>query len=172
MVVHHHRDGSEKTPGSDVKIGITGHTNLTPASEELVRSAIRDALTPYRTQRLTGVTCLAKGPDQVFAQVVREVGGDVAVVLPSPNYREVVVEPANLALFDALVSAASEVTYLPFDEPGRDAYLAASEELVARSDLVLAVWDGGHSGTAEAVSAARKQGRQVIILWPEGAERG
>lgn len=158
-----------------MKIGITGHTNLTVATEKLVHEAIRDALTPYLADGFTGVTCLAKGADQVFAQVVLEVGGDLTVVLPSPNYRDKKVKPANLARFDELLSGAAEVAYLPFDEPGRDAYMAASEELVSRSDVMIAVWDGepagGHGGTADVVAYAREHGRRVTVLWPDGAER-
>ncbi|OIJ25528.1 hypothetical protein UG56_017150 [Nocardioides luteus] len=158
-----------------MKIGITGHSNLTAATEKLVREAIRDALTPYAAKGFTGVTCLAKGADQVFAQVVLEAGGDLAVVLPSPNYRDRKVKPANLATFDELLSGATEIAYLPFEEPGRDAYMAASEELVSRSDLMVAVWDGGpaggHGGTADVVTYAREQGRKVLVVWPDGAER-
>ena len=158
-----------------MKIGITGHTNLAPATEKLVHDAIRDTLTPYLSDGFTGVTCLAKGADQVFAQVVLEIGGDLAIVLPSPNYRDKNVKPANRATFDELLSGASDVAYLPFEEPGREAYMAASEELVARSDLMVAVWDGGpaggHGGTADVVTYAREQGRQVLVVWPDGAER-
>lgn len=159
-----------------MKIGITGHTNLTSATEKLVRDAIRDTLAPYLADGFTGVTCLAKGADQIFAQVVLEIGGDLMVMLPSPNYRDTKVKPANLATFDELLSGAADVTYLPFEEPGREAYMAASEELVSQSDLMVAVWDGGpaggHGGTADVVTYARGQGRQVLVVWPDGAERG
>lgn len=64
---------------------------------------------------------------------------------------------------------------MPFDESGQAAYMAASEELVARSDLMVAVWDGapaaGHGGTADVVAYARDQGCEVLVVWPEGAER-
>lgn len=158
-----------------MKIGITGHTNLTPASMTVVHEAIRTALAPYAREGITGVTCLAKGADQIHAQVVLELGGDVVVVLPSRNYREKKVKPANRDLFDDLLSKASEIAYMPFDESGQAAYMAASEELVARSDLMVAVWDGapaaGYGGTGDVVAYAREQGREVIVLWPDGAER-
>ncbi|MFI5626046.1 hypothetical protein ACIA03_21450 [Nocardioides sp. NPDC051685] len=158
-----------------MKIGITGHSNLSATTETSVHKAVRDVLDLYSAEGITGVTCLAKGADQVFAQVVLEVGGDLVVVLPSPNYRDKKVKPANREKFDELLSRASEVAYQPFDVPNRDAYMAASEELVSRSDLVIAVWDGqpaaGHGGTADVVAYAREQGRDVVILWPDGAER-
>lgn len=36
---------------------------------------------------LVGVSCIARGADSVFAQVVLDVGGRLEVVLPSRNYR-------------------------------------------------------------------------------------
>ncbi|MEV6416704.1 hypothetical protein [Kribbella sp. NPDC051718] len=158
-----------------MRIGITGHSNLTPPSEKLVYDAMRGVLKPYLQEEVSGVTCLARGADQIFARVIGDVGSQFAVVLPSRNYRDKKVKPANRDLFDELLSAAVEVTYLPFDEPGRDAYMAASEELVSRSDLLIAVWDGkpagGYGGTADVVAYALSQGRRVLVLWPEGAER-
>jgi hypothetical protein len=158
-----------------MRVGITGHSNLTPVSETLVYDAIHSALRPYVQDGLSGLTCLARGADQVFARVVLDFGGQVVVVLPSRNYRDKKVKPANRAAFDDLLSKAAEVVYLPYDEPGRNAYMAASEELVSRSDLMIAVWDGnpagGYGGTADVVEHARSQGREVLVVWPEGAER-
>jgi hypothetical protein len=158
-----------------MRIGISGHTNLTLASETLVYGAIREALRPYEQDGISGVTCLARGADQVFAQVILDIGGQLTVLLPSRNYREKKVKPANLAAFDHLISNAAEVVYMPFDEPGRNAYMAASEELVSRSELMVAVWDGkpagGYGGTADVVEHARNLGREVLVVWPEGVER-
>lgn len=92
-----------------MKIGITGHTNLTPASITVVRDALRTALAPYVEEGITGVTCLAKGADQIHAQVVLELGGEVVVVLPSRNYREKKVKPANRDQFDDLLSDRKSV---------------------------------------------------------------
>lgn len=158
-----------------MRIGISGHTNLTQPSGTLVYDAIREALRPYSQEELIGVTCLARGADQIFAQAVLDGGGQVTVLLPSRNYREKKVKPANLAAFDDLLSKAAEIVYMPFDEPGRAAYMAASEELVSRSELMVAVWDGkpagGYGGTADVVDHARSLGREVLVVWPEGAQR-
>ena len=158
-----------------MRIGISGHTNLTHASENLVCDAIHEVLAPYAQDGISGLTCLARGADQIFAQVVLDIDGQVTVLLPSRNYRERKVKPANLAAFDRLLSKATEVVYLPFDEPGRNAYMAASEALVSGSELMVAVWDGkpagGYGGTADVVEHARGLGREVLVVWPEGAER-
>ncbi len=49
------------------RIGVTGHSSLTTDAVPLVAEAIRAALTEYPGNELIGVTCLARGADQVFA---------------------------------------------------------------------------------------------------------
>jgi hypothetical protein len=53
--------------------------------------------------------------------------------------------------------------------------MAASEALVARSDRLVAVWDGepsgGWGGTADVVAHARGTGIPVQVIWPSGARR-
>lgn len=59
-----------------MRIGITGHSNLSPNSVRAVADALRGTLVEFG-KPLTGVSCLARGADQLFAQVVLEVGGDL-----------------------------------------------------------------------------------------------
>jgi hypothetical protein len=154
------------------RIGITGHTNLTPASVPLVADAVRAALAGHGSDRLSGVTCLARGADQVFANVVLDLGGTLHVVLPSADYREA---QDNLDEFDALLDRAATVHTMPFPHAGPAAYMAASEHMLARIDALLAVWDGGpaggYGGTADVVDAAHHHGLPVTTLWPSGATR-
>lgn len=76
------------------RIGITGHSNLPPATVALVDKALRVALAPYASdQPLVGVTCLAEGADQIFARAVLDLGGRLEVILPAPDYREQKVKP-------------------------------------------------------------------------------
>jgi hypothetical protein len=156
-----------------VRIGITGHSNLTEATAELVAGELREILKGQRDD-LVGVTCLARGADQVFARVVLELGGSLEVVLPAADYRERKVKSDNVAEFDSLIADASVHT-MPFAESNRDAYMAASEHVLSIVDKVVAVWDGGpsggHGGTADVVEAARKHGLEVTVVWPEHAAR-
>lgn len=157
------------------QIGVTGHSNLPAGTAELVFSGLRDALEPYSGDGLLGLTCLADGADQIFARVVLSLGGRYDVILPAPDYRKSVVKPGNLPEFDALIAQAADVHYMPFEASGREAYMAASEALVARSDRLVAVWDGepsgGLGGTADVVSHARGVGVPVQVIWPSGARR-
>ena len=156
------------------RIGITGHTNLTQATENVISEALHGWLRQCCPSNLVGVSCLARGADQLFAQAVLDLGGRLEVVLPAPDYRTK-IKPDNLARYDTLLAAADSVQVMPFDTSRRESYLAASEYLLAHVDELVAVWDGGPSGglggTADVVSAARERGLPVQVIWPPGAAR-
>ncbi|MFE3458242.1 hypothetical protein ACFXKD_11900 [Nocardiopsis aegyptia] len=157
------------------RIGITGHSNLSADSVPIVRRALADALAPYADGGLVGLSCLARGADQLFAEMVLEAGGSLEVVLPSVDYREAKVKPENLERFDGLLMRSALVRYMPYRTAGRAAYEAANEAVLGGTDLLFAVWDGqpsgGSGGTGDAVAAARSRGVPVEVLWPVGARR-
>lgn len=156
------------------RIGITGHTNLTAATSRLVSESLETELARHGGD-VVGLSCLARGADQIFARVVLNGGGTLEVVLPAADYRERKVRPDNLAAFDELIAAATTVRTMPFAESNPDAYMAAGERVLDSADAILAVWDGqeaaGYGGTADVVRAARKRGLPVTVVWPESAER-
>jgi hypothetical protein len=157
------------------RIGITGHANLTENAIVVVTGSIRRTIAAHSPNDLVGVTCLARGADQVFARVVLDLGGSIEVVIPAADYRDRKVKPDNAAEFDELLGKAATVHTMPFAESSRAAYMAASEYLLSTVDSMVAVWDGGPSGgyggTADVVDAAHARGIQVTVLWPDGAER-
>ncbi|WP_338597694.1 hypothetical protein [Saccharopolyspora sp. SCSIO 74807] len=157
-----------------MRIGITGHTNLTPATSVLVREVLDVELAGYDAG-LIGLSCLARGADQLFARAVLDAGGSLEVVLPAADYRARKVKPDNAADFEELLGKAAEVHTMPFAESNRDAYMAASEHVLSSVDKMLAVWDGqpagGHGGTGDVVHAARERGIPLTVVWPEGAAR-
>lgn len=158
------------------RIGITGHTNLSIRTLPLVAEGIRHALADHPAPELVGLTCLARGADQVFARVVLDLGGTVGVVLPAADYRDRQVNDDNLAEFDDLLGKATAVHTMPFPESGPEAYMAAGEHMLDNVDVLLAVWDGGPSGgyggTADVVAVALERSLPVTVIWPAGAERG
>ncbi|BDT94937.1 hypothetical protein [Nocardia sputorum] len=158
-----------------VRIGVTGHTNVTPTTEPLVYTAIGAVLAPYAAAELVGVSCLARGADSVFAKAVLAAGGRLEVVLPSRNYRAAQVRPDHAGLFDELVERATAVRVMDFDEAGSEAYEAANEAMLASCDRLIAVWDGAagqRGGTGSVVALARQRNVPVEIVWPDGAARG
>jgi hypothetical protein len=108
-----------------------------------VAEALRSVLAEHAPSEAVGVTCLARGADQVFARAVHDLGGAVEVALPAADCRERKVKPGNAAEFDELIGRAARVRTLAFDESNRDAYMAASEDLLSSVDAMVAVWDGG-----------------------------
>ncbi|WP_454194598.1 hypothetical protein [Nocardia sp. Marseille-Q1738] len=158
-----------------MRIGVTGHMNITEATAPLVYKAVRALLDEQDPSALIGVSCIARGADSVFAQAVLDAGGQLEVVLPSRNYREAKVKPDDAETFDDLMSRAAQVRVMDFDDAGREAYEAANEAVVGSVDRLVAVWDGvdgQKAGTASVVELAREHGVPVDVVWPEGAARG
>ncbi|MFJ4685917.1 hypothetical protein [Streptomyces sp. NPDC088789] len=157
-------------------IAVTGHMDLTDAGVPLVRDALREVLKPYDDGPLTGVSCLAKGSDSLFAEVVLELGGRLVAVIPSQDYRRNKVKPDHMDTFDRLTSVADEVLVLPHASANRSAYEDANRTLLQRAERLVAVWDGSPpsgkgGGTADTVLEARGAGLPVDVVWPEGAAR-
>jgi hypothetical protein len=158
-----------------MRLGVTGHMNLTEPTQDLVRERIREYLSTIDSQALVGVSCIAAGADSLFAEEVLKAGGTLEVVLPCRDYRGQKVKPENLAQFDRLVSAASRVHEMDYDKADRFAYEAANTALLGMIDTLVAVWDGDspvdRGGTAAVVHDARCARLDVKIIWPSGAQR-
>ncbi|MFI0417783.1 hypothetical protein [Spongiactinospora sp. 9N601] len=158
-----------------MRIGVTGHMNITPDTSRLVYEAILAHLHDRAGTPLAGVSCIARGADSVFAEAVLAAGGELEVVLPSRDYREAKVKPDHAEQFDALIARAGRVRVMDFDQASRDAYVVANETVLGSVDELIAVWDGredyGKGGTADVVAVARRRGLPVTVIWPRGAAR-
>ncbi|GHJ39796.1 hypothetical protein [Streptomyces sp. TS71-3] len=156
-------------------IAVTGHMDLTDASTALVRSALHETLKPY-AEGLVGVSCIAKGADSLFAEVVLELGGRLVAIIPSKDYRQSKVKPDHAATFDRLIESADDVVVLDHEMASRSAYEDANRTLLQRADRLVAVWNGQPptgkgGGTADTVVDAREAGIPVDVVWPDGANR-
>ncbi|MFC9683617.1 hypothetical protein [Streptomyces sp. NPDC056948] len=159
-----------------VTIAVTGHMDLADEAVSPLRAALRDVLAGLPLDLLVGRSCLARGADTLFAEEVLSLGGRISAIIPSLDYRETVVRPADLARFDLLRDAAAEVVVMPYEHAGRAAYEAANRELLQGADRLMAIWDGSAptgrgGGTADTVAAARAAGLAVDVVWPSGAFR-
>jgi hypothetical protein len=121
-----------------------------------------------------GVSNLADGADQLFAQAVLDAGGQLDVIVPAARYRDGLPESAH-ATYDALLARASSVHRLDRIESDEDAHMEASRAMLDRAEHLFAVWDGkparGYGGTADVVAEARDRRIPVTVIWPEGASR-
>jgi hypothetical protein len=155
-----------------VRVGVTGHSNLTDATACLVHESLHVRLALIADSGLRGVTCLARGADQVFADVVLALGGQLEVVAPSIDYFDIITDTTARARCAAYLERAAEIHTLPYPTAGHAAYLAASQHLVRTCDVLIAIWDGtASSGTGETVAYAERYGRATEVVWPGGAQR-
>jgi hypothetical protein len=156
-----------------MRVAITGHRDLSPGTADLVRTAMEGLLVPHGAE-VVGVSCLAPGADQIFAETVLRLGGRLEAIVPAREYGSA-LPPPDRARFEGLLDRADPVRRLSHDAPSPAVYAAANEVMLEDADVLVAVWDGepsrGPGGTAEVVGAALRKRIRVEILWPEGAER-
>lgn len=96
------------------RIAVSGHRDLPAATARLVSDAVRELLRDPGP-RVTGLSCLADGADQIFARAVLDAGGSIEAVVPATEYREG-LPASSLAEYDSLLALASAVHRLPFTE--------------------------------------------------------
>ena len=156
-----------------MRIAVTGHMDICESCVEPIRAAIADRLSKV-DETVTGISCLARGADSIFAQEILSRGGSLEVILPSPLYRQNKVKPDHAPIFDALLGRAAVIHTLPHHEVNREAYEEANKVLLGSCDELLAVWDGQpsqRSGTGTVVEAARCANIPVNVVWPVGSSR-
>lgn len=159
-----------------VRVGITGHLDLTVSTERAIVVALRrHLLARGGPGDLVGFTCMARGADSLFAQALIELGGRLEIIIPSADYRQSQVTADHEPVFSEMLDRADAVHQMPAARAAAEAYAAANRLLLASIDELVAVWDGGLDGpvggTVDVVRTARACGIPVTVIWPEGAER-
>ncbi|TYK43656.1 hypothetical protein [Actinomadura decatromicini] len=155
-------------------LAVTGHMDLTKNSVPLIRAGLDELLKPYACAGLTGVSCMARGADSIFAESVLAAGGRLVVVVPSQDYRRTTVPDDHAETFDRLLAAAAELRVMPAPTANLKAYEAANTMLLKLAERLVAVWDGRvgeGGGTADVVDQAQASNIPIDIVWPAGAAR-
>jgi hypothetical protein len=151
--------------------GITGHQERDGIDWDWVRLAIGEELGRGGAP-LRGLSSLARGADQVFAEEVLRLCGELTAIIPIEAY-ETYFEGDALANYRRLL-AGSTVERMPAVDDDEAAFLAAGIRVADRCEVLLAVWDGegahGSGGTADIVAHARAIGRSVVQLQPISRE--
>lgn len=154
-------------PDGPLAVAVTGHQDLGAAAPWV--SDVLLAAVQIR-QPIRGLSSLARGADQLFADAVVRTGGSLYVVVPCEDYEATFSSAGARAEYDRLLAAAQSQTTLSFPEPSEGAFWAAGQRLVNEADVVVAVWDGqpaaGLGGTADVVRYALDKGRPVLRLDP------
>jgi hypothetical protein len=153
-----------------MRVGITGHQRLAITSGwDWVRSEIA-AVLKRDAGPLVGISSLAAGADQIFADLVLRQGGALEVVIPLPGYVESFADECDLGEYERLLRTASVVETLRRDGSVEEAYMEAGRRVVDTSDLLVAVWDGrpasGLGGTADVVEYAVRRKKKILHLNP------
>ena len=155
-----------------MKLGITGHQNIPDSALVAIRSAIEIQI--QEQAPTAGISSLAKGADQLFAECVISSGLRLEVVVPCKNY-ESTFDAKNALKYSELSQKADRIETLDFPSPSEEAFLAAGRRIVELSDVLVAIWDGkqavGKGGTADIVAYARSVSKQLIVIWPQGLTR-
>ena len=148
--------------------GITGHQDLGDA-RAWVRRVIAEEVDRRRVTR--GLTSLAAGADQLFAEVLLEIGIPYETVVPCAGYEQTFADTAVRNQFERLLATSARVEQLPYDSPSEECFLAAGQRIVIECELLLAVWNGeparGLGGTGDIVAFARSRRRSWIHIDPE-----
>lgn len=148
--------------------GVTGHQEREGIDWTWVRARIEDELVDDG-RSLCGLSALAKGADQVFAEVVLAKGGDLTAIVPMRDYERCFEDAAALVGYRRLLAEA-EVVQMPPASDDEAAFLAAGIRVADDCEVLVAVWDGegarGSGGTADVVAHALQIGRSVVHLQP------
>jgi hypothetical protein len=150
-------------------IGITGHQEI--GSTEVVawvRETLQSAID--RLDITKGISCLAIGSDQMFAEVILSKGVELIAVIPCLNYEFTFHSSDDLLNYQRLKLKAAELIQMDEISPTEQAFYQASQYLVDRSNAIIAIWNGqpakGFGGTADVVSYASNKGKNIIHINP------
>lgn len=159
-------------------IGVTGHRVL--AEPHRVEAGVDEALRridqafPGRVR--TVLSSLAEGSDRLVARrALARHGTRLVALLPLPraDYLGDFATEESRREFEELLGRADEVREPPASRPRPEAYDVAGRDLLGRSDVVIAVWDGqaaqGQGGTGAVVAEARARG--LPIAWVHAGNR-
>lgn len=145
-------------------IAVTGHRDLVPAELGGIRERVRELFVQlgerYPDRRLSVMSSLAAGADQLVAEVALDLGIEVTVPLPMPRhlYLQDFETAEALARFESLCERAGEVFELPLARgntaeqvsrpgPARNReYAQVGVFLCAHCHILLALWDGKPGG--------------------------
>jgi hypothetical protein len=152
-----------------MKIGITGHQDLgTEATVEWLSDTLATIINKYKIDM--GITSLAIGADQLYAEILRRLNIPYTVVIPSDGYETTFQNADDLDRYRELLRNASERVQLPFEKPSETAFYEAGKQIVQLSDMMIAIWNGlpakGLGGTGDIVKFALSIKKPVVHLNP------
>jgi len=189
--LHISSGASPPRPILSFRVAVAGHRHLSAAQTarlegevaNLLRRIVREVRAVHADHgdvyaadapRLSLLSQLAKGADQMAAGAALELGFGLRTVLPlSPRAYAADFDGENAKVFRDLL-ARSDHVWRPLAGRGsrERAYALAGEATVAQSDILVAVWDGkaarGVGGTGDVVEYAVRHGVPVLHVNADG----
>lgn len=151
-------------------LGVTGHQDLdTQDTWDWVENAL-DSLLGSISDDIRGITSLARGADQMFAEKVMNHGGSLSAIIPFAEYERTFHIASDLERYKALLGRCADTTVIELRGTDEELYLAAGRLVVERSQVVVAVWNGkpaaGLGGTGDIVDCAILKEKHVVHINP------
>ena len=172
-------------PERIIRVGVTGHRpHRLKLSDGVLRKRIASVIATLRhagknapANDVEIVSALAEGADVIVAQVGVELGCRLTAVLPfkPKDYESTFSDKQHKTVFRRLFARANERVVLPGSLRRATAgYVDVGLETLARSDIVLTIWDGapaqGRGGTPEILQSALE--RRIPIVWVHAIKNG
>lgn len=153
-----------------MKLGVTGHQEL--EDPDWVRQRIARIISSQALP-IVGITSLAVGSDQLFAQEVLRYHGILHIIVPTEHYWRT-FDAVGLKEYQRLLALASRIDVLSDGTSEEVAFFSAGKSVVNLSDLLIAVWDGkpaaGLGGTGDVVKYAKSLGKRFFHINPATKE--
>jgi len=150
-----------------MKAGITGHQDI--GGKEIVDWVYGSLLKIIKDYNIDeGLTSLAIGADQLFAEALVELKIGFTAVIPCDLYENTFSNKVDLENYHTLCALAKKIINQDFPIPSEKAFFEAGKRIVESTDILIAVWDGhkarGIGGTGDIVSYAVSTNRSVVHI--------
>jgi len=152
-----------------MKIGITGHQQLgSEATITWLAETLEGVIHQYHID--VGLSSLAVGADQLYAEVLRKAHIPYIAVIPCAGYETTFQTTGDLERYQELLRGASKRRQLHFEKPSETAFYEAGKQIANHSDMLIAIWNGqpakGLGGTGDIVKYALSIKKPVVHLNP------
>eukprot|EP00455_Lapot_gusevi_P007493 TRINITY_DN13193_c0_g1_i1.p1 TRINITY_DN13193_c0_g1~~TRINITY_DN13193_c0_g1_i1.p1 ORF type:complete len:281 (+),score=91.29 TRINITY_DN13193_c0_g1_i1:66-908(+) len=155
------------------RVGVTGHRffERRGALEYLYRE-LRYILTQALKfkGRVVGLTGLAEGTDQLFAEVCFELGIPVRAIVAHADFYNDFQGPAA-DKYQRILNQCESVFVVPAAQWQELSYGGVRDVLLRFSDLIVAAWNGlpakGPGGTGDVVECAKEDEKPVLHINPD-----
>ena len=152
-----------------MKIGITGHQDL--GNTDSIDWLKKELIFEFNNIKISkGYSCLARGADQLFVELLFELNIPYVAVIPCKNY-ESTFDVEFINKYFLLRNKAERLDELNFEEPSEIAFYQAGKKVTDYSDILFGIWNEqsakGLGGTGDIIEYAKSINREIIILNPQ-----